>query len=380
MHNVIQSFASRQLGPLLVRGIAKGANTSIESAFVIEAALSILVAVATVGYLLIRSGVGWVILLPVSLIAFWANLFNGLVLPDLLYAALTAIFLVLLWKQQYAVASLLLLPMQVCREATILLLFCFLIAGCRRFRFVHAGVAFLATYTGMRIVKVLAGSAGVNQEHLSPILYMAGKIPWNFSKNLLGFPLWNNLNKPCEIPVWQTAIHIGGLRSVGVCSFSPAIPMWTLSMALATFGLFPLLLIYIWRQNRLRFQGQSILARFCLVYGVASFLLAPMLGASVPRLFSYSWPLFLVLVPILAQQYLRMKAGILFALLAIHIVLGWLTIINHSKRLDPARELAMFCVCVFGYAAAWLLLSRASKSGAVEPCNPVDERRTSLSS
>jgi len=372
MHHVIQPFASRQLGPLLAQGIANRANASIESAFVIEAAFSILIAIATTGYLLIRSGVGWTVLLPVSLIAFWANLFNGLVLPDLLYAALTGIFLVLLCKQQFLAASLLLLPMQVCREATILVLFCFLIAGWRRFKLVHAGVALIATYAGMHIVKGLAGSAGANQDHVGPLLYMAGKIPWNFSKNLLGLPLWNNLNKPCEIPVWQTAIHIGGIRSVGVCSFSPAIPMWTLSMALATFGLFPLLLIYIWLQHRIRLAAQNILARFCLVYGLISFLLAPMLGASVPRLFSYSWPLFLVLVPILAHRYLRMKPSIFFALFAIHIVLGWMTIINHSRRLGLPGEVVMICVCVFGYAAAWLLLSRASRFSTVDP---VDEPR-----
>lgn len=148
-------------------------------------------------------------------------------------------------------------------------------------------------------------------------------------------------------------------------------------MALATFGLFPLLLVYIWRHDRLCFNGRNILARFCLLYGTLSFLLAPMLGASVPRLFSYSWPLFLVLVPILAQRYLRMKPRIFIALIAVHTVLGWTTIINHSRRLEIPREAVMVCMCVLGYAAAWLLLSRATELSTVDPA---DERRRGVPS
>jgi hypothetical protein len=379
MRDVIQPFASRQLGPLIVKVIAERTRISIESGFFIEAALSIVVTVATVGYLLIRSGVRWGILLAVSLIAFWANLFNGLVLPDLFYAALTGIFLVLLWKQRYLAACLMLLPMEVCREATILVLLCLLVAGWRRIRLVHAGAALAATYAGMRIVKILARPAGTNQEHVNALLYMVGKLPWNFSKNVLGFPLWNNLNKPCEVPSWQTAIHVGGVRAIGVCSFSPVMPVWSVCMALATFGLFPLLLIYIWRQHGLAVNNRDTLVRFCVVYGGISFLLAPMLGASVPRLFSYAWPLFLVAVPILAQQYLKMKPNVFSALLAIHLVLSWLTVINHSRRLALGMEALLLFVCVLGYLVSWVLISRASRPSTVRPLDSGDHVRLASS-
>lgn len=379
MRDVIQPFASRQLSPLIVRIIAERTNISIESGFMIQAALSILIAVTTVGYLLIRSGVGLGVMLSVSLIAFWANLFNGLVLPDLLYAALTGIFLVLLWKRRYFAASLMLFPMQVCREATILVLLCLLIAGWRRIRLVHAAVALGSTYAGMRIVKILDQPAGTNQDHVNALLYMVGKLPWNFSKNMLGFPLWNNLNMPCKIPAYQTAVHIGGMRAIGVCSFSPVMPVWTACMALATFGLFPLLLIYIWRNHGLAVNNRDTLVRFCVVYGAISFVLAPMLGASVPRLFSYAWPLFLVAVPMLAQQCLKIKRNVFSALVAIHILLGWLTVINHSRRLAFGMETLLLVICVFAYIVSWVLLSRSSRPPAVGPLGQGDQVRLASS-
>jgi hypothetical protein len=43
----------------------------------------------------------------------------------------------------------------------------------------------------------------------------------------------------------------------------------------------------------------DVLPRFVLIYGGISFALAPLLGESVVRLYGYSWPLFLVGLPLL---------------------------------------------------------------------------------
>jgi len=40
-----------------------------------------------------------------------------------------------------------------------------------------------------------------------------------------------------------------------------------------------------------------------LLYGLASFLIGPMLGASVNRLIGYGWPAFWLAVPFLASNY-----------------------------------------------------------------------------
>jgi hypothetical protein len=368
---VLQPFASRQLGPLIVRGITHLARASVESGFMIEGAISMLIAVASVGYLLIRSGANWFILLPISLIPFWANLFNGLVLPDLLYAALTGCFLVLLWKDRFLAASLMLLPMEVCREATMLALLCFIVAGWRRIRLIHAGVAFAATYAGIRVVSLLDKQALSNHEQMSDFPYMAGKLAWNFSKNVVGFPLWSDLNQPCDLPAWQTKIHIGGMHAIGVCSFSPARPIWTASMALATFGLFPLLLFYIWQRQGPAIYNRSLLMRFCIVYGAASILLAPMLGALVPRLIAYAWPLFLVAVPILSHECIRIRSRAFVALLSIHLALAWLTVVDHSTPLPLGSQAGMLLVCVLGYVLGWLLIARqASMATPVAPAGP----------
>ena len=128
----------------------------------------------------------------------------GLGLPDLWYAGLLSIFLLFLYQKHFLAAALMLFPLYLSRESTILVLFCLLVVGWRRMSALDYGVAIVASFSGMRIVKFLASASMANREHLDPNLYLAGKVPWNFAKNVLGIPLWNNLNQGnCAAPQWR---------------------------------------------------------------------------------------------------------------------------------------------------------------------------------
>jgi len=178
---------------------------------------------------------------------FWSRQFSDLVLPDLFYAALLCIFLMLLSRQRFLVAALMMLPLAVARESTLLTVVCLLIAGWRRLRVTEAVTALAATVAGLLIVKRLTANALPNNEHISPILYLVAKMPWTLLKNFLGIYPWANVYPECAVPRWQIAVHLGPLHAVGVCGFEPIPPLLLVSYALASFGLLPLLFLAIRR-------------------------------------------------------------------------------------------------------------------------------------
>lgn len=357
--SVLQPFALRQLAPLVCRGISGLLHISIESAFLLEGFAALFVALSLIGLLLVRAGATPFLLAAVGGLAFWTELFNSLALPDLWYAALLSIFLVLLSQERFLLAGLMLFPLFLSRESTLLVLFCLLVAGWRRMRAVDYAVSLAASFAGRRVVQLLTAGSLSNREQLDPNLYMAGKIPWNFAKNILGLPLWNNLNQAnCAVPRWQTSLHLGGMHIIGACSWQPALSAGTLRLALSSFGLLPLLLFFVWRKGI--FRTGDLLLRFCILYGGISFVLAPMLGSAVARLFAYSWPLFIVAVPILATRHLALPPRTALVLLCIHLAVSWSTVVNHFSNLPLQRELLLLFTITTFYAVAWHLLRQAT--------------------
>jgi hypothetical protein len=350
---IMLPFASRQLGILIVQAFSHLLHLSIAHSFFLEGALCFAVFLATVLYLLVRSGAPRWMLPAIAGLFFWSQQLEDLLLPDLLYAALICCFLLLLWRGHMIFAALMMLPLMVARESTIFTLGCFLIAGGRRLRLREAAASVLATAAGILIVHRLTLDAQPNQEHISPIFYMAAKMPWNFLKNVLGLNPWANVYRACEVPRWQVPLHLGPLHAIGLCAADFSYPLHAIAAALASFGLLPLLLFQLRRvriEPASRLGRNAIFLRFCVLYGIASFLLAPLLGESFLRLYFYSWPLFLVAIPILMgaarASLASTPAVVLF--LAMHLSLSW-----SLMFLDPWP---VIWIALAVYPAGWLLL------------------------
>jgi hypothetical protein len=358
--DVMQPFASRQLGPLLVHLIGRLLHISIYSGFLIEGVFSIFIATAIVGFLLTQSAVDAITLTAVGGTLFWSELFNGLALPDLWFSALLAVFLLLLHREKFLLASVLLLPLFVSRESTILVLAALLAAGWGMLRLRVVLTAVLASLSGIVIVRTIIPHGLANREHMGVFTYMAGKVPWNLMRNVLGFPMWNDRNTGnCATPRWRFPIHLGSMHAVGVCSYTPELPLWTIRLALSSFGLFPLIFIFLCLRRPASLWPRNLLLRFCLFYGAASFFLAPGMGASIPRLFGYAWPLFLLAVPILASIELSMKRGPLLALLGLHLAVSWSAVVNRFQRMKPEAGLLFLLALACAYVIGWLLLCKA---------------------
>src|SRR6202034_3085873 len=114
--------------------------------------------------------------------------------------------------------------------------------------------------------------------------------------------------------------------AVGICGFQSLPPLLLIFYSLASFGLFPLLFLAVRRFRKpltptTESPRAEVFLRFCVIYGVISFAIAGLLGELFQRLFAYSWPLFLIALPILLTRarvtFASNRAAIVF--LAIHL-------------------------------------------------------------
>jgi hypothetical protein len=326
---VMQPFASRQLGALLVTGCMRLLHCSVETGFLIEGTASIVFTLVAIYYLALKTTAPRWLLFAMAFVPFWNFLLQDLVLPDLWYSALLALMLLILEEEHMLAAALMMFPLMLSRESTVLTLACFLFACWKRLRWTDRVAAVLSTVAGSIVVKQLAMRAQPNSENLPASLYMLAKVPWNLMNNVFGLVPWSNVNTQfCSVPRWAIPVHLGPVQGIGVCGFS--ITGWVLvsEAVLSEFGLLPLLLGFLWWRGR-KLGASSILLRFTLVYGVASLVLAPVLGTWAARLIGYAWPIFFVALPMLFDRIphrettiRRQCAGLGF--FAVHMLLAYL--------------------------------------------------------
>ena len=93
---VMQPFASRQLGAIVVAALARVLHWAVEQGFVLEGIVSLIVMLVAVYYLMLRTKAPRWLLFAIALVPFWGLLLEDLVLPDLWYSALLALVLLML--------------------------------------------------------------------------------------------------------------------------------------------------------------------------------------------------------------------------------------------------------------------------------------------
>jgi len=311
--NVMQPFASRQLGPAVVRLLAWMLHWTVQSAFVLQGTASLIVMLGVVYFLMVRtSAPGW-ILAAVAVVPFWPQLYYGLVLPDIWYAALISIFLLLLARRHFLAAACMMFPLMVSRESTSLVLVCFLLAGWRPLRWSGRLLALGSALAGTVLVQHLTAHNPGNKEHLPESIYLFSKVPWNFLRNVAGVDPWSNVYPElCRVPVWQHSVKLGPIHAIGVCGYPNGLPVMALLQMASVFGLLPLLGGFLWWRSR-RQRERSLLLNFCLLYGGVSLVLAPLLGVAISRLFGYGWPFCLIALPLLFDDVRRRYGAALTA-------------------------------------------------------------------
>jgi hypothetical protein len=324
-------FSARILGPAMAGWLGRVTGRGVDTGFFL---LGIVCLIALLG---LMAGLLWswraplVLSAAIFLMPFWVDIFHDYYLPDLLHAALLAALLLFLLSGCTSLAFLLLFPAYLARESTLLVALCLVFACWRRIRLQPALVGALAILSAGLISRHYNQEAAISVHGISGGAYILGKLIWSFFKNVLGMPLWSNTLPECS-PLWVRAIppglHFGAIRSIGLCEPSLWGPTRLLLAWFGIFGIGPALALSLSRQlvspGRELTPGRAMVFRFCLVYGLISILMTPLLGASADRLVEYGWPFYFVLLPWFLSTSYDLRGRRSSGLILLHLFTCWL--------------------------------------------------------
>ena len=324
-------FSARILGPAMAGWLGRVTGRGVDTGFLLLGIVCLIALLSLIAGLLWSWRAPLVLSAAIFLMPFWVDLVHDYYLPDLLHAALLAAILLFLLSGHTSLAFLLLFPAYLARESTLLVAICLVFACWRRIPLRPALVGALAILSAGLISRHYNQAAAVNVHGMSGGAYILGKLVWSFFKNVLGLPLWSNTLPECS-PVWVKAIppgsHFGAIRSVGLCQPSLWGPTRLLLAWFGIFGIGPAFALALWRKlvspaGKLTL-GRVMVLRFCLVYGLVSILMTPLLGASVDRLVEYGWPFYFVLLPWLLSTSYDLRGLRSSGLVLLHLLTCWL--------------------------------------------------------
>jgi hypothetical protein len=356
----MKPFAFRVLEPAMARFYASVTSKPTADGFLIVGLLSEWVLLyGVLRPVLERRQDIWLAIVLI-LMPFWLRNLTNYFLPDLMHAALCMVYLDLLRTRRWGLAAAMLPVMFLARESTLLIA---MIAVPSLWWLVgrRAGLLQLGgTLAGMMASKFSAQHALANQHKINDTLYIIGKIPWNASRNIFGITLWTNtLPVLPPIRIWNVPhwLPLGGIHQVGYSEFSWSYPMLTSICVLTSFGLGCLVAIcLVWRTplRRLLPTHEPYLC-IAAIYGAVTFLMSPMLGAALPRLFDYGWPLFLVYLPaIIPRIWRNWPVWTVSILVGLHLIAVWTETIRLTFfRFSIGKEFAVLLGCYL--VALWLL-------------------------
>ncbi len=273
-------YAGRVLHPVLVGRVAGTFALPLPNAFRLTHAVSLGVFFGAVALLVRRY---WILPLLLSAVVFGAS--RDYYVADLFYAAMTAVFLLLSSVSPWL--GLAMVPLlHLTRESTVMVALIVAAVNLRRDRRL-AVVALGLGVVGVAVVGWLAAQGVPSRHGLPMVLFNGAKVAFNAASNLLGLMLWTDTNAvtlDCQ-PLWKTAVQIGGIREVGLCTafYRPV----SIAADFATaFGVLPLLL---WRRRAELWGAEA--TRLACWLGVSAAVMAPLVGTSVGRYLLQAWPL-----------------------------------------------------------------------------------------
>jgi hypothetical protein len=374
----MKPFAFRVLEPAVARLFANVTGKPTADGFLVVGLLSGWVLLYGVLRPVLEQRQDMWLAIVLTLMPFWLRNFTNYLLPDLMHAALCMVYLSLLRMRRWGLAAAMLPVLFLARESTLLIA---VIAVPTLWWLVgrRAGLLQLGgTLAGMTVSKFAARHALANQHNINDTLYIFGKIPWNASRNIFGITLWTNtLPVLSPIRIWHIPhwLPLGGIHQVGYSEFSWVYPMLTSICLLTSFGLGSLVAIYlVWRTPLRRLlPPQEPYLCIAAIYGAVTFLMSPMLGAALARLFDYGWPLFLVYLPAMIPRIWRnWPVWTVSLLVGLHLIATWtemirITVFPFSLR----NEFAVLLGC--NLVALWLLcrMSALERKQSLSASRPV---------
>jgi hypothetical protein len=361
-------FSARILGPAMAGWLGRVTGRGVDTGFLLLGVVSLIALLGLVAGLLRSWRAPLALSAAIFLMPFWVDIFHDYYLPDLLHAALLAALLLCLLSGYTSLAFLLLFPAYLARESTLLVALCLVFACWRRIRVRPALLGALAILSAGLISRHYNQAAAVSVHGINGGAYILGKLIWSFFKNVLGLPLWSNTLPECS-PIWVKAVppgmHFGAIQSIGLCQPSLWGPTRLLLAWFGVFGIGPALALVLWRKlvspGSEVTSGRAMVFRFCLVYGLISLLMTPLLGASADRLVEYGWPFYFVLLPWFLSKSYNFRGIGSSGLILLHLLTCWLA--WFAFRQQPRSYLPAALAVVFLNALAYVVLRRSLPAG-----------------
>ena len=123
------------------------------------------------------------VMLGVCTLCFWAILFSNYILPDPLNSALLVLMIFFLSRERYLLAALMLAPLSVSRESSVLVAICFLAASWKKINRRVIALAVFSLVAGLAIKSMMSAASLGNRHHIPFLAYMILKAPFNFCHN-----------------------------------------------------------------------------------------------------------------------------------------------------------------------------------------------------
>jgi hypothetical protein len=353
-------YTSRALIPLIVEALNKYANVSLEHGFMIVAIIAASAFVFSLKQIARLEGYS-----PAPILIFVASTFFAIqtfavaAMPDAACAAVTALCFAALRDNRFIASAILTAIAVAVRESSIILLLFMLwyFGSLREWRLMI--LTAILGLAGYRLTAFFASAGLANIHEMNAALYMVLKIPVNFLTQVVGVPLWTDSMAWCSPPVLTyklpSFLPTGRLHEIGICGWSPGIPIRNLATLMTVFGTMPAMLLAAKGA-----KGDHWIA-LVATYGAVMTGLGLCTGWSVARLISSGWPLFVLTLPVLWQRLF--KKDLPLALLPLHlaalaICLGFRL---SEKPLSTSLELTALCAAMCCQIGTFVMARRASK-------------------
>ncbi|MGC2402121.1 MAG: hypothetical protein WA510_20170 [Acidobacteriaceae bacterium] len=367
-------FSARILSPAIAGFLGRITGRGVDAGFLVLGIVCLIALLVLMARLLQLLQTPTVIFAAIFLMPFWVDIFHDYYLPDPLHAAILAAMLLCLLLGHSGWALLLLLPAYLARESTSLVAVCLLVACWRRVPLRSALIGVGALVCAAAVSRHYGQGGPVNVHQMTGGSYVLGKVVWSFFKNVLGFPLWSNTLPECtplRVMAVPFGLHLGAIREVGVCPPSAWGPARVLLAWFGLFGIGPALALAQWRLSPWRrmtalasadkqLPGEIAVLRFCVLYGLISILITPLLGASVDRLVEYGWPFYFIVLPWFLSRVYDLRGRRAAGLCVLHLLTCWLAWFGF-RQLTPGHLFVGLTVLVLN-GVAYGLLRRASLS------------------
>lgn len=337
--NVIKPFSTRILQPYTVGGLSILINIDLNTSFLIVGVITLIILVLTSTLLLKLISHSSLVVFSFLFTPFLFSLFKDYFVPDLFFAALLGVFFFLLSRNWIWQSLPILFLLALTRESFLVLAICLVIFFLfKKKHYPYIISVILVSFAGIGITSLAGNQGQPNLHNASQFVYLGLKIPFNILSNFFGIQLWSNtlalqsnsgfIHPPLmtfQVPAW---LHLGSITSVGIYGFNILKPLNMLSAFFTLFGLAPGIYILTFMKTRLKhFQNLPLWLAIAILYGLLSFILGTMTGASVDRLMSYGWPAFLFGVPYLLNKLFVAEKKSFYLLLIFQVVISWLPVI-----------------------------------------------------